>query len=312
MRTGWKIFWIVCGVALAIGFACCAVALGLGVTLDSIGERFPYGIGLVDSDMRRAENIHESYEGITKINAELFAGDVSVLATDGNKILVDTDDLSQKLGFKCYAEGDELRLRTAKKIFHVNDAGIGTIKVYVPKKRLKEVSFEIGAGTLYIEDIRSDEFSVDVGAGEVDIDCFKAGEAELKCGAGSICAAGDVDYQIEIACGVGEIQYTASGYEKEYNYDIECAVGRVACGESEYSGLNGDRKIDNGARKEMEISTGVGSVIIDFDEADTSYNTETEHETYYEDDETENYHETESYHETETHRETEVHDSEHE
>ena len=71
--------------------------------------------------------------------------------------------------------------------------------------------------------------------------------------------------ELEIECGVGEVEFTAYGHETDYNYDIDCAVGEVVCGGSDYSGIGGHRQIDNRADKDMDISTGVGSVIVEFD-----------------------------------------------
>ena len=80
MKTGWKVFWIVCAGAIAIGFVCCAVAFGLGVTQDAIHGRFPNGFGYVGGSGKEAEDIHESFKGITEIDAEIAAGEVSVYA----------------------------------------------------------------------------------------------------------------------------------------------------------------------------------------------------------------------------------------
>lgn len=267
MKTGWKIFWIVCGSAIAIGFVCCAIALGLGVTLDAIHGRFPDGFGYVgNGSMKKAEDIHESFKGITEIDAELSAGEVSVCATDEDEVRVETRNLSQRLGFKCYVEGNELKLRTNKKLYRLNNLGRGTIKVYIPKEmKFDEVSFDMGAGTLTIDAIYADSFSVNVGAGEVEIAHFWANEGALECGAGTIDAKGDVTSDLEISCGVGEVEFTVYGQEADYNYDIDCAVGEVVCGNSDYSGIGGHRQIDNGADKDMDISTGVGSVTVKFD-----------------------------------------------
>lgn len=266
MKTGWKVFWIVCGSAIIIGFACCAVAFGLGVTLDAIHGRFPDGFGYVGGSGKKAKDIHESFKGITEIDAELAAGEVIVYATDEDEIRVETKNLRQRLGFKCYAEGNELKLETNKKLYRLNNMGKGTIKVYIPREmRFDEVSFDMGAGTLTIDEICADSFSVGVGAGEVDIADFQAQEGSLECGAGTIYAKGAVTSDLEIACGVGEVEFTAYGHETDYNYDIDCAVGAVVCGGSDYSGIGGHRQIDNGADKDMEISTGVGSVTVEFD-----------------------------------------------
>ncbi|MCI6122516.1 DUF4097 family beta strand repeat-containing protein [Bariatricus sp. SGI.161] len=276
MRRGWKIFWIVCGVTAGIGLACCVAAWGLGVTTEALHSRFPNGIGFgvihwddesEDAGEYIAEDIHQSFHEVRKINAEIFAGEVEVLTSDSEDIIVETDGISEKLGFRCYMENNELKLSTKKNLTHINHIGIGTIRIYLPKEaKLGEVSLDIGAGTLYVEDVCTESFSVDVGAGEAEIDHFSAAKVDLNCDTGSLTARGSADLDMEIECGVGEIQYTAEGEEHEFNYDIECGIGEIICGENSYSGLSVEKRIDNGANKEMQIECGVGNVTVEFEE----------------------------------------------
>lgn len=267
MGKGWKVFWIVCGAALAIGFIFCAIAWAMGATTDLVHERFPNGIGWVSRDESpAAENIHKTFTGVTKIDMDLAAGQVEFAEGEGNEIRVDTDGLSQSLGFKCYMEGNELKLTGKKRFSGVGNIGKGKITVYIPRETtFEDVSLSMGAGTLNVGQIYTKDMSVEIGAGEVIIDKFQADEAEFECGAGSITANGDIRNSADIHCGVGSIVYTAAGREEEYNYDIECGVGEVICGKNTYSGLGKDRHIDNHADKDISIEGGVGSVIVDFD-----------------------------------------------
>ncbi len=274
MRRGWKIFWIVCGAALALGLVCCAIAFGMGFTTGMIHDRFPYGIGWHNDEWesskedsgRTAENIHKTFDKVTEIDMEIFAGQVRFQEGEGSEIRVDTDNLSQKLGFRCYQEGSELKLTSKKKIYGVNNVGRGRITVTLPREMtFKEVSLNLGAGTLYIDNIYTKDLEVGVGAGEAIVEGFQADEAEFNCGAGSITARGDIRSQADLKCGVGSITYTASGQEEEYNYDIECGIGEIICGDNSYSGLGREQSIDNGAAKEIKIEGGVGSVIIGFE-----------------------------------------------
>lgn len=269
MRRGWKIFWIVCGAAIAIGLIFCVIAWAMGVTADMVYNRFPNGIGWVSRDSGpAAENIHETYTGVTEIDMDLSAGTVQFVDGDDSEIHVDTENLSKGLGFRCYKEGSELKL-TSKKRFHgVNNIGKGTITVRIPKEMtFEEVSLSMGAGTLNISNIYTRDLSVEIGAGEVIMDRFQADEAEFECGAGSITASGDIRSSADIHVGVGSIVFTASGREEEYNYDIECGVGEVICGDNTFSGLGKDQHIDNDADKDISVEGGVGSVIIDFNGA---------------------------------------------
>lgn len=266
MRSGWKIFWIVCGIILAIGFAFCAIAWAMGVTTNMIYNRFPNGIGWVRGDEdAAAENIHETFSGVTEIDMELASGKVEFVEGEGTEIRVDTDNLSQWFGFRCYMDGNELKLTSKKRFVGVNHIVRGTITVSIPKETtFDEVHLSMGAGTLSVKEIYARELSLEIGAGEVNIDKFQADEAKFECGAGSITAQGDVRSFADISCGVGSVVYTASGSEEEYNYDIECGVGEIICGDNTYSGLGKDRHIDNDADKEISVEGGVGSVIIEF------------------------------------------------
>ena len=266
MRRGWKIFWIVCGVVVIIGFIFCAIAWAMGVTTNMVYDRFPDGIGWVSSDSGpSAENIHETYTGVKEIDMDLAAGKVEIVEGEGSEIRVDTDHLSKGLGFQCRMEGNELKLTSKKRFTGVNNIGRGTSTIEIPKEMtFEEVSLSMGAGTLDVRSIYTRELSVEIGAGEVNLDRFQADEAEFECGAGSITATGDVRSSADIHCGVGSIVFTALGREEEYNYNIQCGVGEVMCGDDTYSGLGKERHIGNDADKDISVEGGVGSVIIDF------------------------------------------------
>lgn len=278
MRRGWKIFWIVCIAVVIIGLACCAAAWGMGVTTDMLHGRFPNGIGWVrgetrDSSKYLAEDIRETYTDVREIDVEIFAGGVNFFSSSDEEIVVETEGISKDLGFQCYMDGDELKLTTKKKLFHMNNVGVGSINVYLPRQmRFEEVSLDLAAGTLFVEEICADSLSVNVDAGEATIDNFDVKEADFECGTGAITAQGAVSQEIDMECGIGSITYTAAGYEADYNYNIECGVGEVICGDSSYSGLGTDKRIDNRAPKEINIECGVGSVTIDFDK--TSHHSE--------------------------------------
>lgn len=275
MKKGWKIFWIVCGATAVVGFACCAAAWGLGITAEAVYSRFPNGIGFVSTDSAKevdgekyiAPDINETFEGVKELNIDLFAGQVEVRATSGNNITVETKGISEKLGFKCRMDGNELKLTSKERLFRINNVGIGKIYVDIPKDlMLEEADIDVGAGTLYIEDISARELNVDVGAGEVSVDNFYAGEADFDCGAGSITASGDVERELGMDCMTGEIIFTITGKEEDYNYDIECGVGEVICGEYSFSGLAREQTIDNRADKEIHIDCGIGSIEVEFED----------------------------------------------
>ena len=101
-----------------------------------LNDHFPYGIGWVEADgpTAAAEDIHEIFEGVREIDMELAAGKVIFVEGSGDSVHVDTDNLSKKLGFKCYMDDGELKMTSKKKLHNLN--GIrGTITVTLPKDR---------------------------------------------------------------------------------------------------------------------------------------------------------------------------------
>ena len=270
MKKGWKVFWITCAITAGIGVVCCAAAFGLGVTVETMSEYFPYGIGWVDrrsvdASKYIAEDIVESYQEVNEIDMDIAAGKVEILVSDSPDVRVETDGISEKLKFRCYMDGRELKLETSEHIRHIVNAGIGTIYLYVPREmRFDEVSMQVGVGELYVESVCARDLSVKVGAGSAVIDEFRADEAGFECGTGEIAASGDVERELDIETGVGNIECNMAGSERDYNYDIGCDIGQVTCGEREYSGLARNTEIDNHAGKSMDIECGIGNVTVNF------------------------------------------------
>lgn len=210
----------------------------------------------------------QKFTGVNSIDVYMWGGVIEVdNASDSpDEIGVETDNISKRLGLRCYMDGNELKIETKKKVLGVKNMG-GRIILHVPPNyRFQEMELSLVAGYLHVDDICSDEFSADVGAGEGVVENFTAAEADLECGAGSLTAVGTAERKIDIDCGVGEIVYTAGGREKDYNYKIDCGVGEIVCGEASYSGIGAEKTISNNAAKDMDISCGIGSVAVNFSE----------------------------------------------
>ena len=211
----------------------------------------------------------QSFTGVESIDAYMWGGSLEVdHASSSNEIRIETENISKRLGLKCYMDGNELKLVTKKKVIGLGSKKVaGRIIIHLPSDyKFKEASLELVAGYLHVDDISADELSVGVGAGEGVVENFTATEVDLDCGAGSLTAAGTAMAEANIDCGVGEIVYTASGKEKDYNYEIDCGIGEIVCGEASYAGVGAEKTISNHAAKHMDISCGIGSVAVNFSE----------------------------------------------
>ncbi len=289
MKRGWKLFWIICGSCVGIGLICCMAALIMGVTIETIEDRFPNGFsipfhttyhisGFVNDDDYEEDDRDDVpftegddlqvFRNVESIDLYVCAGRIEVICDEevSDEIRVETKNIDKRLKLKYYMDGDELKIKTRKNIINMNHVkGSPEILIYVPRDfQFKEAEFDLKAGSLYIEDIRAEELCVDVGAGEADINRFTAGEVDFNCGTGSIITSGDVKEKADIDCGIGQITFTANGKQSDYNYEITCGIGEVVCGQSTYSGIGCDEKINNHAAKEMNIECGIGEVNVNF------------------------------------------------
>ena len=274
MKKRWKIFWIVCLVLAGIGLICILTAKAMGVTRLMFEENLPNGISFsenvyIDADDDWDNNIGtsgESYAGIRVMNVKISAGQIQIRTSEelDDEIKVETNDVDKKLKLNWHADGNELVITGKGKLIHSKHAN--EIYVYVPSNySFDEVSMDIGAGQIYMENITAREFSLDVGAGQAEVMDFTAEEMDFAVGVGQITAKGMVNREADFECGAGEIDYTAYGKETDYNYEIDCGIGEVSCGNNSYSGLAHSRDINNGASKSMDISCGIGSININFE-----------------------------------------------
>lgn len=270
---------MVCAIVSVIGIVCCAAAWGMGVTAQMIEARLPNGVVIGplrggngqylythDENVSCEEDRRDGYPGVTNLDMDIFAGRVDVVySADAQNVEVKTEGINQKLGLRCYAEGDTLYITSRKKLYHINGVGIGKITIIVPAElRWNKAKLNIEAGALNIEAINAEELDIDVGSGEARIDHFDAVTMNLDCGAGEVTGIGKVLRELDVDCGVGDVQLSLFGKEADYNYEIDCAVGSVKCGERSCSGVGAEKTINHHASGKINVDCGVGSVELNF------------------------------------------------
>ena len=139
------------------------------------------------------------------------------------------------------------------------------IYIYIPEGyKLEEVEMNLSAGSLYIEDIHTEDLDIDVDAGEVQVDSFLTNDLTMNCDMGLIEALGKTLGDADLESGVGEINFTAIGNETDYNYDLNCDIGSIVCGEREFTEIGSEYQIENQSDKTMSIECGVGEVNVQF------------------------------------------------
>lgn len=246
MKTGWKVFWIVCAVLALFGVGLWVAGVALGYNGERADKAFEDEIRYIEKRIITGESMDEdtadtadtadaaevedlqSYQSVKDLSVELDAGKLVLKTYDGDGIRCDFSGLGSRSKYSVDQDGDELDVQVSMKKYRIfEDGDAGNLIIYVPKN------------------LKLDEFSMEAGAGEVII--------------------GDVDADyISIECGAGSVNYTTSRSEEDFNYEIECGIGEVRIGDMEFSGLGADRSIDNQSAKELDIQCGVGEIVVTF------------------------------------------------
>ena len=287
MKKGWKVFWIICGVAVSIGIVCCMTAGILGVDYEDVKDTFVFHLDDGVSVTSRIQNHHEyeygeyaehadtkeTYSGIEEVDVEAAGIQLQILPSEDEDVHVETTGVDRRLKYSCKQDGRTLKISTTKKLRVINRInGYATVWIYLPDRQLQEIDLSNEAGEIYVKTADAKEFTVAVGAGEAWIDDFTAVEADLDCGAGEITAEGTILGEGDISCGIGEVSLLLAGREEDYYYAVDCGIGAVTVGGRELGGVgighsdHSDHSEEHGhsGSRELSIECGIGSVYVDF------------------------------------------------
>lgn len=146
-----------------------------------------------------------------------------------------------------------------------------------------EIDVELGGGKMVLDGLNAENVELDVGAGKIDLKSLNAEYADLAVGAGKLSVTemdvselildvgtgkadleGEIEEYANISCGVGNLDILLAGNERDYDYSLDCAIGKVNVGSNRYSGLASERYVDNSSGRLISIDCAVGTVSVDF------------------------------------------------
>lgn len=119
------------------------------------------------------------------------------------------------------------------------------------------------AGIITAEELTSDNLDVSVGAGGIEISDGSFGKAKLNCGVGTIELEGSIQSDARAECGMGTIDLDLDKDLDAYNYVLNCGVGSIEIGDSSYSALSKEKRIDNGADATFMLKCGMGTIAME-------------------------------------------------
>lgn len=214
------------------------------------------------------ENGQEKYTDGTYTFEDVTASDLEIVVGAGSlkvkyhtepsvKLEIGSDDRMQ-----CFVENDTLKI-----IGGVTDSlsSHSDMTVYLPEgTTYKDVLVDVGAGNLVAETFFGEDIVVDVGMGNVVIEDIVVRNLDITVGMGNVEIEGAINEDAIIDCGMGQVTMDLVGSGQDFDYELDCGMGALDVeGVCSIAGI-GDQSVDNGASKEIEVSVGMGSVEVKF------------------------------------------------
>ena len=268
---------ILAGALATIGVVCVVVAFGMGLKTSSLLQivkdgHFSFdtkGFHIFVGEDFEGDSQDENFE-VTEpfqdLDIEFGAGELEVYYADVANVEVKESGISN-LRVDVRENTLVIREKTKGNInINMDDLNDRSLVVLIPNgMKLREVDLEIGAATADITDLLADGISITVGAGKADVSNITSRQIEIEVGAGELNASQILTDELSVEAGLGQVNIDLNGVQEEYNYSVECGVGKVQVGEFSYSGLGTEKYIKNaGATKRIEIECGIGEVIVNF------------------------------------------------
>lgn len=268
MKTGRKIFWIVCAVLVIIGIG----MAGAGVLLGGMTGKGREYLNLRDTIKETSADLGSQkiastgeyvteYSGVTELDLDVFSFDVVVRPADIKYVRVSTEKIKEKYRKFLAIEEDANTVsiyQNGEIKMPAKDAG--TLYVEIPREqKLESVELGVGAGYLQAQGVKAGELTVEVGAGRADITDYETKELDAECEVGQMRLEGDTTESASLECGIGKILYITEDCQS-YNYDMECGIGTINIDGKKVEGIGAGQSIDNGKSRMMELTCNIGTI----------------------------------------------------
>lgn len=197
------------------------------------------------------------YQGIQKIEIESALGWVEI-HTENRSDPTDTsirveifdENGKGKNPYEIVQEHDELKIKNRRAIHGdmENHHEKYRVDIFVPENYTFEaVEVDIAAGAFSTAGIAVQDLELHLATGQMSLGAVQA------------------DY-VEIECVAGSIDMEVTGKKTDYNYEIGCAAGEVTLKEDTFKKLHKEEKIQNGAKKSVDIECVAGNVYVSYTE----------------------------------------------
>ena len=247
------------------------IAEDLGDPVETAAMLCDESTGKKREDKKKTSIDRNGFDNISEICVEVVSYDVSILPTEGEKVIIDYDaDAHNNLEIDCHNGVLDISQKR-NRIFLMNLGRYekAEVRIHVPRRELENLECSSTSGNIVIKEVRAEEGDIGTVSGSIQMEYVDVRELEVSCVSGdiflkSICseefetssvsgninAAGLDAKEIEVSSINGNISLKLAGSRQDYDIDIS----RIRHSES-YEG-SGDR--------ELNVSTVSGAIHCEF------------------------------------------------
>ncbi len=264
--------------------------------LEEWGERMFSGLEGVDYELSDSGFFAENHEvlsgdvehypvdlfgGVRELVIEAGACDLTLAYSTDGSCYVEAENAGK---FQVYAEDGQLVLKSLDSQIRWNGTG-RRLTLYLPGVQIwEEVGIELGAGRVQFDGLSAREISLEADAGQIQGKGLSAEELDIEAGAGSVelteaqtrtleakVSAGSLEFQgditgsAELECSMGNIGMTLLGKAADFDYVLQGAMGSLVIDGQEYNALAAEKRIANGASKQIGAEYSMGNIEIRFE-----------------------------------------------
>ena len=205
-------------------------------------------------------NTYHSYntvsEDIQRLEVDVQNAEIYIFTTEEEKIRFDSNR-QKEIG---RVNGKTLKL---KEDTFFDETLV--LEIYIPEDLLREIDIKAAAGSVYADELTADNVSIEVDAAAVQIDELKVTrEAELQVDAGKMVIGYYDGPQLDVECALGSVLVVCEGNKDDYNYQMECGMGKIVFDQESYSGVGEKINLKNGGHKLIDVECGMGEIMLEF------------------------------------------------
>ena len=228
--------------------------------IDALLGNKHHSIEHYDFEEHHNDNLHSYSCSLQDINA-------LKIDADNAKVMVYAVDEAVSINYFSSHKSDISKAAgSVLKIKDENSSQTPTeLEIFIPIGMLKEIDIEIEAGELVADKLAAEYISIDMSAGRVQVEELIAGkEAEVQIDAGQVTVGYYEGPKLEVDCAVGSVMVVCEGNQSDYNYKLECGLGKIQMNEESYSGIGNDFRINNESNKLIKAECEMGEVLLEF------------------------------------------------